>query len=174
MQSLADRLRNVPQVGTVEWIGIRPERGAPMQELAEVHAVAGRGLAGDRYRATGKRQVTLIQAEHLPVIAALVGRAEPVPPLLVRRNLVVRGINLRSLQKLRFAVGDVILVGTSECAPCEKMDVALGDGGFQAMRGHGGICARIERGGVIRPGDQVRVLGAVDFEADAATDDATG
>jgi MOSC domain-containing protein YiiM len=154
--SLVERLKIVPQIGTVAWIGVRPARGEPMISLSEVEAIADRGLVGDRYKASGTRQVTLIQAEHLPVIAALVGRE--VTPSIVRRNLVISGVNLISLQKQRFAIGEVILIGTSACAPCDKMDVALGPGGFQAMRGHGGICARIERGGLIRHGDRVRLL----------------
>ncbi len=153
--SLAERLKIVPQVGTVTWIGLRPARGAALIALQEVEAIAERGLVGDRYQASGNRQITLIQAEHLPVIGALVARE--VTPQLVRRNLVISGVNLISLQKQRFAIGEVILVGTSACAPCDKMEMALGPGGFQAMRGHGGICARIERGGLIRLGDRVQI-----------------
>jgi MOSC domain-containing protein YiiM len=151
-----ERLKIVPQVGAVAWLGVRPERDAPMIVSDEVELIADRGIVGDRYRAGGGRQVTLIQAEHLPVIGALVGGA--VTPELVRRNVVVSGVNLLSLHKQRFAIGDAILVGTSACAPCDKMEAVLGVGGFQAMRGHGGICARIERSGVIRRGDRVRVL----------------
>lgn len=156
MVTLAERLKIVPQVGTVEWIGVRPSRGAAVVPVDEVEAVADRGLVGDRYRASGTRQVTLIQAEHVPVIAALAGHV--VTAELLRRNLVVSGINLVSLQKLRFAIGEVVLVGTSSCAPCDKMETAIGEGTFQAMRGHGGICAKIERGGLIRRGDRVRLL----------------
>jgi MOSC domain-containing protein YiiM len=151
-----EQLKIVPQVGTVTWLGVRPARGAPMLTMEEVELVAERGIVGDRYQFSGNRQVTLIQAEHLPVIAALTGGA--VTPELVRRNVVVSGVNLLSLQKQRFAIGGAILIGTGACAPCEKMEVALGVGGFQAMRGHGGICARIERSGVIRNGDRVRLL----------------
>ena len=151
-----EQLKIVPQVGTVTWLGVRPARGAPMLTMEEVELVAERGIVGDRYQFSGNRQVTLIQAEHLPVIAALTGGA--VMPELVRRNVVVSGVNLLSLQKQRFAIGGAILIGTGACAPCEKMEVALGVGGFQAMRGHGGICARIERSGVIRNGDRVRLL----------------
>jgi len=154
---LSERLKQVPQIGRVTWIGVRPAFEAPMRVLDEALAVAERGLAGDRYLGGGTRQVTLIQAEHLPVIAALVGRAEVTPELL-RRNVVVAGINLLSLKDLRFAIGEAILVGTKPCAPCEKMETALGLGGFQALRGHGGICARIEHGGVIRIGDAIRAL----------------
>ncbi|MEP6860470.1 MAG: MOSC domain-containing protein [Deltaproteobacteria bacterium] len=156
MISLTERLKIVPQVGTVEWIGVRPSRGAAMQPVDEVEAVADRGLVGDRYRANGTRQVTLVQAEHVPVIAALAGHE--VTPALLRRNLVIAGINLMSLQKQRFAIGEVVLLGTSSCAPCDKMEASIGEGTFQAMRGHGGLCAKIERGGLIRRGDRVRLL----------------
>ncbi len=80
-------------------------------------------------------------------------------PQRTRRNVVVAGINLLALVRLRFAVGDeVILVGTGACAPCSKMDSTIAEGAFQAMRGHGGITAKIERGGTIRVGDRVEVL----------------
>jgi MOSC domain-containing protein YiiM len=161
MKPLRERLLEVPQVGWVSWIGVRPEHGAPMTELREVEALEGRGLLGDvasRGR-SGNRQVTLVQEEHFAVLASLTGALE-VHPRALRRNLAVAGINLVALSKLRFAVGsEVVLLGTGPCAPCQKMDETLGPGGFQAVRGHGGITARVERGGVIRVGDQVRVLG---------------
>lgn len=163
IRPLRERLLDVPQVGRIEWIGVRPAHGAPMVVLGEVEALAGRGFAGDRVaagRASGKRQVTLFQKEHLPVIAALTGRTEVAPEIL-RRNLVVASVNLLALKNLRFAVGDeVVLEGTGPCEPCAKMDEALGEGGFQAMRGHGGITARVVRGGRVRLGDAVRALGA--------------
>jgi MOSC domain-containing protein YiiM len=85
-----EHLKIVPQVGTVTWLGVRPERGAPMLAKAELELVADRGIAGDRYKSNGNRQVTLIQAEHLPVISALT--AGTVTPELVRRNVVVKGV----------------------------------------------------------------------------------
>jgi MOSC domain-containing protein YiiM len=161
MRSLRERLVDVPQVGRVTWIGVRPEHGVPLVPLSVVTAVAERGLEGEvvaRGRPGGKRQVTLLQAEHLPVIAAFTNRAE-VTPFDLRRNLVIAGINLLALVKLRFAVGDeVVLVGTGACAPCGRMDETIGPGAFQAMRGHGGITAMVERGGTLRIGDAVRVL----------------
>lgn len=160
--TLRERLAQVTQRGRLAWIGVRPAHGAAMVELDEVEAVAGFGLVGDRLvsgRGGGRRHVTLVQGEHLPVIAALAGVAE-VRPGQLRRNLVVTGINLVALNGLRFALGDeVVLIGTGPCAPCAKMDVSIGAGGFQAMRGHGGLTARIERGGRLRRGDEVRALG---------------
>lgn len=146
----------MPQVGRLEWIGVRPERGAPAQVLERVTLVAERGLEGDRSAARrgGKRQVSLIQAEHLEVVAKLM-RAERIDPAAVRRNLVVSGINLRALARLRFRVGACVLEGTGECHPCSNMEAALGDGGYAAMRGHGGILARVLEGGELRIGDEV-------------------
>ena len=157
---LLERLARVPQVGRVAWIGVRPGHEVPIEELEAVVAIEDHGLVGDRAskHAGGKRQVTLMQAEHLDVIARLVGR-ERVDPPLVRRNLVIEGINLKSLERIRFSIGDeVVLEGTGPCEPCAKMDLALGEGGFHAMRGHGGITTRVVRGGTLRIGDAVRAI----------------
>lgn len=158
MKPLRERLLEVPQIGTLTWIGARPEHGAEMRELLEAELIAGRGLQGDvaaRGRVGGNRQVTLVQAEHLPVLGAFTGGA--VEPRQLRRNLLVSGINLVALSKLEFRIGDeVVLQGTGACAPCSKMDQTLGEGGFQAMRGHGGITARVLHGGTVRIGDRVR------------------
>jgi MOSC domain-containing protein YiiM len=146
-----------PRAGRLEWIGVRPAKRAEMIAGAEAEAVAERGITGDYRTARGgsRRQVTLIQAEHLEVIGELLGR-DAVDPRLARRNLVVSGINVLALKDQRFAVGNAILEGTGPCEPCSKMEAALGDGGYNAMRGHGGITARIVVGGVLRLGDAVR------------------
>lgn len=155
---LRELLERVPQIGRLERIGLSPERRAPLIAVREARAETGKGLAGDHHaRAGGRRQVTLIQSEHLDVIARLLGR-ERIPPELLRRNLVVSGINLASLRTLRFQVGEVELEGTGDCAPCSRMEEALGEGGYQAMRGHGGITAIVVRSGLLRVGDAVRAL----------------
>ena len=144
-----------PRAGRVQWIGLRPARDVPMQAAADAIATTGHGLAGDRYASgSGKRGVTLIQAEHLPVIASLAGLGE-VTPALLRRNLVVSGIPLIALKGRRFRIGDVLLEGTAPCDPCSRMEAALGPGGYNAMRGMGGLCARILEGGTVRVGDAV-------------------
>jgi MOSC domain-containing protein YiiM len=156
--SLARLMATLPRQGRVEWIGLRPARGQAMTEVDVAEAVADGGLAGDRYAGnSGKRGVTLIQAEHLPAIATLSARPD-LQPAWLRRNLVVSGIPLIALKQRRFRVGDVVLEGTEPCDPCSRMEEILGPGGYNAMRGMGGLCARIVSGGPIRCGDAVEAL----------------
>ncbi len=149
-------MNTLPQIGRVEWIGIRPSRGEAMVALESVQVICGTGLEADRFkgRAGSPRQVTLIQQEHLGVIAACLGR-ESVDPALLRRNIVVSGINLLALKDKHFQVGDVVLEFTGPCHPCSKMERLLGAGGYNAMRGHGGITARVHEAGVIHLADAV-------------------
>lgn len=150
-----DRL---PQTGEVKWIGVRPEKRAAIDVLDRVEADAGQGLVGDRYAGrSGERHVTLIQWEHLPVIAAVVGRGD-VEPAMLRRNVAVAGINLVALKNKRFEVGSAVLEYTGTCDPCSFMEETLGSGGYNAMRGHGGITARVVQGGIIAVGDRVAVV----------------
>lgn len=151
-----------PRSGVVEWIGVRPGRGEPMRKQAALGAYPRGGLAGDRYDGeSGKRQVTLIQAEHLEAIASFLGLPAPIDPSLVRRNIVVRGINLLTLKGRRFQVGRAVLEHTGPCHPCSKMEAALGRGGYNAMRQHGGITARVVTGGMIKRGDTIVALDPV-------------
>lgn len=155
--SLQTLLDTLPQTGQVEWIGIRPARGEPMTTLSRVMITPGKGLEGDRFkgRETSKRQVTLIQQEHLPVIAACVHR-ETIGPEVFRRNIVVSGLNLLALKGKTFRIGGVVMEYTGQCHPCSKMEITLGPGGYNAMRGHGGITARVIEGGELGLGDGVR------------------
>lgn len=159
---IRELLADVPRAGRLSWIGLRRDKRGAVNEVEEVEAVAGLGLAGDR-KATGtprpqdRRHVTLVQREHLGVVGALLERG-PVDPALLRRNLVVEGINLRALHDRRFTIGEAVLEGTGECHPCSRMEEALGRGGYQAMRGHGGLTARVVTGGRLRVGDEVVLL----------------
>jgi MOSC domain-containing protein YiiM len=71
MESIATLTARHARDGRLDWIGLRPERLAPM-EVVDHAQVTESGLDGDHGR-PGKRAVTLIQAEHLPVIAAIGG-----------------------------------------------------------------------------------------------------
>ncbi len=156
--SILATLVNAPiRPGTVTWIGLRPARREPIQIAHSVNAVVGQGLEGDRFasRTNGKRQVTLIQAEHIAAVASYLG-GKKIDPALLRRNLVTEGINLLALKDKTFRIGGALLEYTGECHPCSRMEENLGTGGYNAMRGHGGITARIIEEGVIALGDAIR------------------
>ena len=159
MDALETLMSRFAQPGRVEWIGLRPRYRGAVESVRSVLALEGRGLSGDHgaERAGGKRQVTLIQWEHLGAIARLLGR-DDIDPVLLRRNIVVSGINLLALKDRPFQIGEALLVGTGPCAPCSRMEAALGLGGFNAMRGHGGITAKIICGGQVAVGDAVHYV----------------
>ena len=158
---IARLLGTLPQVGRVEWIGVRPARRAPLHALDSVEVITDSHLLGDHARPKpgGKRQVTLIQHEHLAAIAGFLGLPAPVDPARLRRNLVVSGLNLLALKDRRIRLGETVTLAiTGECHPCSRMEDELGPGGYNALRGHGGLTARIVAGGWIRVGDAVRVV----------------
>ena len=181
--TIHDLRSTFPRAGRLNWIGLREGRRLPVLSVPEAEAHPLVGLLGDHGKTApprltalsgeagevatpahaptipggpGRRQVTLIQAEHLPVIAALAG-LDSVSPDLLRRNLLVSGIPLVALKDRRFQIGEVVLEGTGECHPCSRMEENLGPGGYNAVRGHGGLTARVIRGGRLRVSDPVTV-----------------
>ena len=172
MDTLQSLFETLPQVGRLCWIGLRPARLGPISIVSDAEIVAERGILGDHRfsgRRGSKRQVTLIQAEHLVAVAGMLHRSE-VSPDLVRRNLVVSGINLLALKGKQFHVGNVLLEFSGPCEPCSRMESVLGPGGYNAMRGHGGITAKVIEGGIIRIGDEVR---AASIKLDSRTSEST-
>ncbi|RPD47929.1 MOSC domain-containing protein [Hymenobacter sediminis] len=166
--TIAQLLGTLPQVGRLEWIGLRPARRQAMEAVAEATVKTDAHLMGDHARPKpgGKRQVTLLQHEHLAAVAGYLGLSAPVDPGRLRRNLVVSGLNLLALKNRRIRIGEeVILAITGECHPCSRMEEELGPGGYNAMRGHGGLTAHIVQGGTIRVGDAVRLELPADTDA---------
>jgi MOSC domain-containing protein YiiM len=165
-ETLQELLAKLPNSGRVEWLGLRPERKSTMLIVDSVTAQAGRGLAGDRYSGNnGKRQVTLIQSEHLIAIASFLHQ-DRLDPALLRRNIAVSGINLLALKGKTFHIGTAVFEYTGLCHPCSAMETTFGAGGYNAVRGHGGITARVLAGGVIRLGDELRIQTTVDDDLD--------
>lgn len=158
------RLLDAPlRPGRLAWIGLRAARRGPIEVVGTAQLSPEAGLVGDRYggRGGGKRQVTLIAREDLDAVAAFLGRDEPsLPPELVRRNLVTEGLNLQALKGRRLLIGAdparaAVLEVTGECHPCSRMEEVLGTGGYNALRGRGGLTARVLRAGLIRVGDAI-------------------
>lgn len=152
--TLPDLLQHFPRQGKLTWIGLRTGYKKPLISASKAMADTESGLKGDHYHGKSfKRQVTLIQHEHMAVIESLTGTR--ITPNMLRRNLVIEGINLLALKKLKFSIGDAVFLTTGHCHPCSRMEKTLGPGGYNAMRGHGGITAQVIKDGIIRIGDSV-------------------
>lgn len=171
--SLHQLVQQFAHAGRLDAIYLRPERRAPVVAVHQATALVDRGLEGDRAAARkpwrpggNKRQVTLIQAEHLPVVAAFMGAAA-IDPALLRRNLLISGLNLLAARAMFAKEPMVLCLGdevrleiTGPCEPCSRMEELLGPGGYNAMRGHGGMTARVLQGGRLQVGDAVRCVPA--------------
>ncbi len=142
---------------------IAPHAREALVSMAEVVAVADRGLEGDRYfyqrgsysRWPGRgRDVTLMESEvlaSLPAPCAITGAQ-------ARRNIVTRGLRLNALVGQFFRLGEVLLYGVRLCEPCPHLDTLTQPGVMAALLGRGGLRADIIEGGVIRLGDGVSAL----------------
>lgn len=179
--TIIELINTLPHVGSVKWIGVRPAKSAPMVPCEQVEVQVGQGIIGDRFKATRTdREVTLIQSEHIIAIGSMLGRyslshaihhandqpiettgeqitIQPIDPSILRRNIVIEGLNLLALKGKQFRIGSVVMEYTGLAHPCSKMEVALGPGGYNAMRGHGGITARVIASGILHRLDSIVV-----------------
>ncbi len=154
---LASLMNAALRPGRVEWIGVRPGRRLAMLSVDQAQLSTGAGLAGDRYDGrSGNRHVTLIGSSDLLAIASFLD--QDVTSDQLRRNIVISGLNLLALKDKRFRLGTALLEMTGECHPCSRMEEVFGPGGYNAVRGHGGITARVREDGEVRVGDLLEVI----------------
>ena len=146
--------------GELTWIGVRPRRREPLQSIRSTKAVATLGLEGDHRmgKTPGSgRQVTIISEEFIAQIEHHLNQTG-IDPGTLRRNLVVKGLNLNALRRQRFRIGGALFEATQLCHPCARMEENLGKGGVAAMLGYGGLCAKILESGDIAIGDSISVV----------------
>lgn len=150
--------------GTVEYVHVAGEAGAPPQQRESVEAVVGKGLQGDRYfedrgtfstdEADRTRDLTLIEAEAIEQAEA--DYDVEFEPGIHRRNLTVRGVGLNRLLGERFRVGDAVVEGAELCEPCTYLERKLEEKGVQEALVHrGGLRCEIVESGEIAVGDDI-------------------
>jgi MOSC domain-containing protein YiiM len=139
-----------------------------MQACAQVRALAGRGLEGDRY-ATGQgsysgakrqviRHVSIIESEAIEAANAELARRglAPFEPGETRRNIVLEGADVHALLGREFRIGDVRLRGIEPTRPCHIPSAAANKSGFkEAFNGRGGVRAEILSDGIISVGHEI-------------------
>ena len=121
-------------------------------DVREARLLAGRGIEGDRYldfKDDYKGQVTFFEWE---VYERLIEKfaAHGKGPEIFRRNIITEGADLNSLIGTEFEVQGVRFLGTQESAPCHWMNTAFAEGAEDALKGHGGLRAKILSDGVLR------------------------
>lgn len=130
----------------------QPPGEEPIFEVASVECVAGRGLRGDRfldYKDDYKGQITFFAWEVYEDLCRQLGIHDKHIGVL-RRNAITRGIDLNTLVGRVFHVQGVRFQGMAECSPCYWMNTAFGPGAEDALRGRGGLRARILTSGILR------------------------
>jgi MOSC domain-containing protein YiiM len=159
----------VPPEGSVVEIWLTAAAAGPMRRVPAVEAVAGLGLAGDRYALGGgtwaqypdlEKQVTLIDRDDVAAVAA--ETSSQLAPGDTRRNLVTTGVDLPALVGQWFTVGDALLFGMKRCPPCTHLERLTGVRLVKAMVHRGGINAAVFAGGLVAEGAVVRPVSEVE------------
>ncbi|MCC5808518.1 MAG: molybdenum cofactor biosysynthesis protein [Opitutales bacterium] len=122
------------------------------KEVESVECVEGKGLVGDRFfgfKEDYKGQATFFAMEVYEDLCDRLGVTDKAPSVF-RRNILTRGADLSDLIDREFEVQGVRFAGVCECSPCAWMDQAFAPGAEEALRGRGGLRARILTGGVLR------------------------
>ncbi len=138
------------------------EKGTPMECASTIEAIAGRGLAGDRYERAagtyshypGAHDVTLFEIEAAWDFERFSGIA--LHPAQTRRNLITEGVCLSDLIDREFTIGPVRLRGLRPCPPCSYLSQMLGlPILLRGLARSGGIYASVIHGGELTIGDAV-------------------
>ena len=151
-------------MGKIIAIFIRPQAGQPAQALSEVHAVPGRGLAGDHYylkigsperKTDASREVTLVEIEAIEAVR----RDYKIPLDLgeTRRNLITQDVPLNHLVGKKFRVGEVTLQGIRLCEPCSHLAELTQQAVLPALVHRGGLRAQVLTEGNLLVGDNIEV-----------------
>ena len=149
--------------GVVEGIYVAREGSATMERVEEARTIEGCGIEGDRYcQGTGfwsrygdVCEVTLIESEDLDYIQLELGIT--VENGEHRRNIVTSGIRLGDLRRKRFRIGETMLEYDRPRPPCRHGQELSEPGMTRALKGRGGICARVVEAGTIRTQDTIEL-----------------
>jgi MOSC domain-containing protein YiiM len=153
--------------GILRGIWISPTACTPLIRVAEVRAIPGRGLEGDRYFLEcgtfthwpgGGRAISLIAEETLDAIRDEYGI--DLSDGRNRRNLVTSGITLTDLQDRTFRIGTAVFRGIRTCPPCRHLEQLTGAGVFDALKDRGGFRADVIEEGILHVGDAIELLPA--------------
>ncbi len=120
-------------------------------ECETVRCLPGRGLEGDRFldfKTDYKGQITFFAQEVYEALCVRLGTTRHTPAVF-RRNVITEGVDLNSLIGKTFDIQGVRFKGMAECSPCHWMDEAFAEGAEAALKGNGGLRAKILTDGIL-------------------------
>ncbi len=155
----------------IKAIYLATSAGAKMESVHSAKLDANKGIDGDRYAmgigaysATGPAKVRHISLISLSGIETAndrlkAGNEPAFDASETRRNIVLEGITAAELNNLvgkRFQLGNIQILGTELCTPCERPAQLLSRPSFMdAFEGRGGIRAEVLSSGILSIGDQL-------------------
>src|SRR3954447_14757616 len=141
---------------TVVAIHIGERKAGELKAVDEVHALAGKGLEGDRHfhpeGAPPGQALTLVEEQNVADVQLAPGGT--------RRQLTVSGVDLNALVGKHFRVGDVPCYGVELCEPCAHLKSMTRPGIMRELVHRAGINADILADGTIAVGDSIEVQDA--------------
>lgn len=126
----------------------------PVLAVDEIECVAGSGIRGDRYfdhKPDYKGQITFFEIETHERLCDEFAVFDKGPEVY-RRNVIVAGQDLNELIGEEFEIQGVRFLGIEESKPCLWMNEAFAPGAEKALRGKGGLRAKILTNGKLRVG----------------------
>lgn len=135
----------------------------PLEQVESIDCVAGHGIRGDRfydYKDNYKGQITFFSGEVFDRLCAAFPQVQKSPGVL-RRNVIVSGVDLNALIGESFELQGVRFLGIEHCRPCHWLDRAFQPGTEAWLKGNGGLRAQILSDGRLQ-------VGAAEFVAVAA------
>ncbi|HYG22983.1 MAG TPA: MOSC domain-containing protein [Verrucomicrobiae bacterium] len=130
----------------------QPAANHPMLALNQIECVAHRGIRGDRFfdfKENYKGQITFFEMETFDALQRELSLPEARPDA-TRRNVFVRGLDLRELIGVEFELNGIRFAGVEECRPCYWMNTAIARGAEAWLRGRGGLRCRILSSGMLQ------------------------
>ena len=128
----------------------------------EGHLIADFGLEGDRHAGRPLRQLSILNVE---TVTELKQAGMPVAPGILGENITVEGLPVMELSDgERVRIGDAELEITGDRPACKELLEVHRDA-LKAMVGRTGKMARVVRGGTVRPGDPIELIGRSDVDA---------
>jgi len=122
----------------------------------EAQLVEDFGVQGDRHAGRPDRQISILDAE---TVAELAGRGMPISPGTLGENITVEGVQVMQLAEgARLRIGEAELEITGDRPACRELRDVHADA-LRALVGRTGKMARVVKGGTVRPGDPIELIG---------------